>query len=370
MQQRHPSLVGLCGLVALALVATPAAARSASAVIGRLTDRRARPGAHRPAPPEDPSLRIVVSEVPPAPPRPHRGTSSRPAGRRHYYGYTRQPTPLYLRKTPGGEKILRLKVGLLLRLLRSTRAGSEVETAGLIRARGWVPSVTLGLRVQRVASLYSRPGGKRIGRVAPGQLVHLAAVRGGWARVRLMGWLPIECWMRRRDLSTAKNGAYRSMRSHYPGGSAMVVSAGPLRGTPGGPVWARAMDEGRVYRVRVSGSWSLVAMIDYRRVDLRLWVKTERLRWGGYPYFGSGYQSSNCVAGASGDHVALSSFSVYAARDDAWPTIRILPKARFRVSSAGDGWVRIYSYGCLRFSAYAERRAGDYAPVSIVGGHR
>lgn len=293
-------------------------------------------------------------------PRPARGVH------RRYFGYTRRPTPLYLRKTPDGEKTFLLKLGLVMRLLRTRRGWAEVETAGLIRAKGWVPAVTLGLRAKRVASLHARPGGARIGRVASGQLVHVVRRRGAWAQVRLMGWLPVVCWMKRSDLGTA-TASTGSLSSRYPGGSAMVVSAGPVHARLGGPVVAKAMDEGRVYRVRVSGRWSQVAMLDYRRVDLRFWVPTERLRWGGYPSFGSGYQRTNCVAGSVGDHVALSSFSVYAARDDAWPTVKILPKARFRVTPAGNGWVRIYSYGCLRFSAYAEERVGDYAPASLLG---
>jgi hypothetical protein len=254
-------------------------------------------------------------------------------------------------------------------LLQTRGKWARVETAGLIRVIGWVPTVTLGLRVQKNTSLYGRPGGKALGEVAAGQLVHVIKTTGTWAQVRLMGYVPLESYIKRKDLGIAAT-TYRRLSGRYPGGSPMVVSAGPVHQSADGPRAGRIADEGRVYRVRVVGRWSQIAMYDYSRVQLRVWVPTSRLRWGGYPWYGSGYNRYNCKVGTSGSQVALAEFKVYAARDDAWPNIRIMPNARFNVAQDRDGWVRISSHSCITFNAYAEDRPGDWTPSYLIGRSR
>jgi hypothetical protein len=241
---------------------------------------------------------------------------------------------------------------------------TQVETSGLIRVRGWVPSVVLGLRVQRNTSLYGAPGGKSLGEVAMGQLVHLVKVQGPWARVRFMGYLPLEAWVKRGELGTGPTSQGR-LRGRFPGGSSMVVSAGPIHGAANGARIGELTDEGRIYRVRVVGRWSQIAMYDYSRIELQAWVPTDRLRWGGYPWYGTGYYTSNCKVGQSGSQVALAGFKVYATRDDAWPTIRILPGARFNLAASRNGWVQISSASCISFTAFAEERPGDWTPSHL-----
>ncbi len=328
-----------------------------------------RPVARPAVRPAAEDLRLIVSMQPPAPPKARPGKAgakaSKPAGAsryRHHGGYSRRSTPLYLRARPDGEATIRLRVGLHMKVLERRGGWSRVETAGLIRVRGWVPTSTLGLRVQQSSKLYGRPGGAPIGEVAGGHLVHVVHVRRGWARVRLMGYLPLECWMKGADLGAA-TARYSRLNGRYPGGSAMVVSPGTLHGAAKGSAVGRVVDEGRVYRLRVLGRWSEIAVYNYSRIKLRAWVPTSRLRWGAYPWYGSGYSNYHCQVGRSGNRLALAELKVYAARDDAWPTIRILPNARFNVAPDRPGWVRISSYGCISFVAYAQNRPGDWSPA-------
>jgi hypothetical protein len=365
-------LVGTsCGLLLVAggppVVTDPGAVGLGAARPAVARPAVARPAARRAAAADQ---RLIVSMQPP-PPAPKKkakapaakgGKARRVLPYRRYGGYSRRATTLYLRDRPDGAAIVQLRIGLHMTILERRGRWSRVETAGLIRVRGWVPSVTLGLRVQRTAKLYGRPGGKPLGKVAGGHLVHVARLRAGWARVRLMGYTPLECWMKRADLGIA-TASYSRLKGRYPGGSAMVVSPGAVHASANGPAVAKVSDEGRVYRVRVTGRWSRIAVYNYSRVQLEGWVPTFRLRWGSYPWYGSGYSNYHCQVGRSGSRVALAEFKVYAARDDAWPTIRILPNARFNVSPDRPGWVRITSYSCISFVAYAQDRPGDWSPA-------
>jgi hypothetical protein len=321
------------------------------------------------------TVRIIVSLEPPPPPV---QPKARPAGamtkpkprrrrrrRRRVRGYSRRARPLYMRNRPSGRPTTKLRRGLVVNVIERKGDWTQVQTAGLIQVRGWVPSVVVGLRVQEPSKLYDRPGGKAIGRAAASQLVHVEKSRGKWMRVRLMGYLPVRCWMKKEDLGTKKT-RYRRLKGSYPGGSSMVVSAGPLHGSAKGRVVARALDEGRVYRKRVVGRWSLIWMYDYRRVRLKAWVPTDRLRWGRYPYYGSGYSNYSCRLGRSGRYVALTDLKIYAQRDDAWPSVTIKRGARFNLRSARNGWVRVTSRSCIRLSAYAERRPGAWARAGAV----
>lgn len=316
--------------------------------------------------PSDKDMLLVVQLVPPkaakkgakvTPPR--YGTYSR-------YSATRRAKPLYLRSTPGGSAITALPVGVQVRVLKKGKTHSKVETGGKIRVSGYVPNVVLGLRVQNKAKIYGRAGGKSVGEISRSQLVHVEKLQGKWARVQVLGYLPLRCWMQRKELSIQATRYGGRVRSRYPGGSKMNVTAGKVHSKPGGPVIATALDEGRIYRVRVQGRWSQIAMYDYSRVDIRGWVLTERLSWRGSPWYGNGYRQKNCTAGTSGSQVALSAFKLYAQLDDAYPTIRVMPNARFNVYKNKNGWVRVTSYGCLSFNGYAEDRPGGWASSSLI----
>lgn len=334
--------------------------------------RRRRPPrpAARPAAKPNPNARIVVQDVPPAPKKkakkkvkPKITPSYR--YRRRYYGSSRRSSPLYLRAAPKGADIIRLNIGIVVNVVKRGPTWSQVETGGKIRVKGYVPNVTLGLRVQKKAKLFGRPGGKSIGEVSAGVLVQVIKTTGAWAQVRLMGYLPVSVYLKRKLLSV-KSSSYGYLRGRYPGGSTMVVSAGPLHAKPGGAVVARALDEGRIYRVTVLGKWSQIAVYDYSHVSLRVWVPTARIRWGRYPWYGSGYRQRNCVTATSGSMASLAKFRLYAEKDDAWPTITVMPGARFNVVNDREGWVRVSVYSCLNFTAYAQDRPGDWAPYSAI----
>ncbi len=328
--------------------------------------RRGR-SARSPAGKSDPrDMLLVVQQQPPKPPKkgakpvvPRYGSFSR-------YSASRRSQTLYLRSTPGGSTVTALPVGVKVRVIKRGRTHSKVETGGLIRVTGYVPNVVLGLRVQDRAKLFGRVGGKAVGEVSRSQLVHLEKVRGVWARVQIMGYVPLRCWIKRKALGLSPTGYGGKVTRRYPGRNQMTMAPGKIRTRPNGPVAAVAMDEGRVFRISVKGRWSQVAMYDYSRLSLRGWVLTERLSWRASPWFGTGYRRSNCSAGTSGNRVALSSFKLYAQMDDAWPTIRVMPRARFNVYRQANGWVRITSRGCLSFSGYAEDRAGDWLSASLV----
>jgi hypothetical protein len=312
-------------------------------------------------PAEDPNRFIIAQQVPPAKPAPvapgKPGVPTPPG--RSYYGTTRSSQPVYLLATPGGTGRLQLPIGLVVSVRERGPQHSKIETDGLIRVTGWVPTPVLGLRVKKNTQVLSAPGGKRFGEVAAGTLVHVAQVQGAHAKVVFTGYLPLEAWVLRQDLTTAPT-SYASLSGRYPGGSLMVVSEGPLHAGPDGAVVARALDEGRVYRVSVVGQWSQIAMYDYSRVGIMVWVPTSRLRWGGYPWFGTGYNNHNCKPGTSGNMVALTRFRLYAEPDDAWPSIVVEPTARFNVQADRRGWVRVLGDSCLQFTAYAEDRPGDF----------
>jgi hypothetical protein len=241
---------------------------------------------------------------------------------------------------------------------------TQVETSGRIRVTGWVPTPVLGQRVQKNTQLYGGPGGKPIGEVAMGQLVHVIRTHGEFALVRLMGYLPLDVWLKWAELGTGAT-SYGRLQGRYPGGSSMVISAGPIHSAADGPKTGDIQDEGRIFRVRVSGRWSQVAMYDYSRIELTFWVPTARLRWGGYPWYGTGYYTANCEVGQNGSYVALTEFKAYAAKDDAWPNIRILSGARFNISSVGGGWMQLSGSGCISFTSFVEDRPGDWSPAHL-----
>ena len=321
---------------------------------------RARPAAVKPSP----NQRLIVQDLPPKPAV--KGVKIVAPARRwgRYSGTSRRSQPLYLLDGPDGSKTIKLRVGLVMNVLQRGPKFTKVETGGGIRVSGWVPNVVLGLRVQGTAKLYSRPGGPSFGEVGMGMLVHVEKEMGAYARVQVMGYVPLRCFMRRKDLDVKATG-YKSMPRRYPGGSAMVLSAGPVHSKSGGPAVGQALDEGRIYRIRVLGRWSQIAWYDYSRVHAQVWVPTTRLRWGSYPHYGNGYNRYNCKPGTSGSQVALASFKLYAARDDAWPTIRVMPNARFNVIKDRDGWVKITSHSCLTFTGYAPDRPGDWTPTHL-----
>lgn len=330
--------------------------------------RRRPPRIVKPTPPDpgDKDMLLVVQLVPPKPTP--KGAKVTPSRYGHYsrYSATRRSTTLYLRSTPGGSAITALPVGVKVRVLKKGKTHSRVETGGKIRVSGYVPNVVLGLRVKDKAKIYGRASGKSVGEISRGQLVHVERLQGKWARVQVLGYVPLRCWMLRSQLTLKPTRYGGRIRSRYPGGSQMNVTAGKIHSKPGGPVIATALDEGRIYRVRVQGRWSQIAMYDYSRVDVRGWVLTERLSWRGSPWYGNGYRQNNCTAGTSGSQVALAAFKLYAQLDDAWPTIRVMPNARFNVYKQKNGWVRVTSYGCLSFTGYAEDRPGGWASSSLI----
>ncbi len=323
----------------------------------------------RPAPKPKKSekdMLLVVQMVPPKPPKKGAKQAKPRYGYYSRYSATRRSKTLYLRSTPGGSAVTALPVGVTVRVLKKGKTHSKVETGGKIRVSGYVPNIVLGMRVQDKAKIYSKAGGKSVGEISRSQLVHLEKVQGKWARVQVLGYVPLRCWIKRKQISIKATRYGGRIRSRYPGGSQMNVTAGKIHSKPNGPVTAVALDEGRIYRVRVMGRWSQIAMYDYSRVDVRGWVLTERLSWRGSPYYGNGYRTSNCTAGASGSQIALSAFKLYAQLDDAWPTIRVMPNARFNVYRQKNGWVRITSYGCLSFTGYAEDRPGDWTSAHLI----
>lgn len=338
----------------------------AAAPVEARRSRRARP-APKPtkSKPSDKDMLLVVQLVPPKPPK--KGAKPKPPryGRHSRYSATRKSKTLYMRSTPGGSAVTALPVGVKVRVLKKGKTHSKVETGGKIRVSGYVPNVVLGLRVQDKAKLYARAGGKPIGDISRSQLVHVEKIKGQWVRVQMLGYVPVRCWIKRKMLSVSPTRYGGRIRSRYPGGSKMNLTAGKIHSKPSGPVVATALDEGLIYRVRVMGRWSQIAMYDYSRVDLRGWVLTERLSWRGSPWYGSGYRQANCTAGISGSQLALSAFKLYAQLDDAWPTIRVMPNARFNVHRQKNGWVRITSPGCLSFTGYAEDRPGDWTSAHL-----
>ncbi len=219
----------------------------------------------------------------------------------------------------------------MVRVLKKGKTHSRVETGGKIRVSGYVPNVVLGMRVQNKAKLFGRAGGKHVGEISRSQLVHVEKLQGQWARVRLLGYVPLRCWVKRKVLSIKATRYGGRIRSRYPGGSKMNLTAGKVHAKPGGPVIVTALDEGLIYRVRVMGRWQ-----------------------------------KNCIAGVSGSQIALSAFKLYAQLDDAWPTIRVMPNARFNIYRQKNGWVRITSRGCLSFTGYAEDRPGDWSSARLV----
>lgn len=328
--------------------------------------RRPRPRATTKPKPSEKGMLLVVQMVPPMPPK--KGAKQKPPRYGYYsrYSATRRSKTLYLRSTPGGSAVSVLPVGVIVRVLKKGKTHSKVETGGKIRVSGYVPNVVLGLRVQDKAKIYGRAGGKSFGEVSRSHLVHVEKIQGKWARVQVMSYVPLRCWMKRSQLSIKATRYGGRIRSRYPGGSQMNVTAGKIHSKPNGPVVGHAVDEGRIYRVRVMGRWSQIAMYDYSRIDVRGWVLTERLSWRGSPWYGNGYRTSNCTAGTSGSQIALSGFKLYAQLDDAWPTIRVMPNARFNTLRQKNGWVRVTSYGCLRFTGYAEDRPGDWSSAYLL----
>lgn len=328
--------------------------------------RRPRPATKPKPKPSDKDMLLVVQMVPPKPPK--KGAKHKPPrhGRYSRYSATRRSKTLYLRSTPGGSAVTALPVGVKVRVLKKGKTHSRVETGGKIRVSGYVPNVVLGMRVQDKAKLYGRAGGKSIGEVSRSHLVHVEKLKGQWARVQVLGYVPLRCWIKRSQLSVTPTRYGGRIRSRYPGGSQMNVTAGTIHVKPGGAVIATALDEGRIYRVRVMGRWSQIAMYDYSRLDVRGWVLTDRLSWRGSPWYGNGYRQQNCTAGTSGSQLALSAFKLYAQLDDAWPTIRVMPNARFNIYRQKDGWVRVTSHGCLRFTGYAEDRPGDWSSAHLI----
>jgi hypothetical protein len=332
-----------------------------------------RPSRPRPTTPSKPGPRpsekdmlLVVQLVPPKPPK--KGVKVKPSrgGRYSRHNATRRSKTLYLRSTPGGSAVTALPVGVKVRVLKKGKTHSKVETGGGIRVSGYVPNVVLGMRIQEKAKLYGRAGGKHIGEISRSQLVHVEKLGPKWVRVQVLGYIPLRCWIKRKVLSVQPARYGGRIRSKYPGGSKMNLTAGKVHAKPGGPVVATALDEGLIYRVRVMGRWSQIAMYDYSRVGLRGWVLTERLSWRGSPWYGTGYRQKNCTAGTSGNQVALSAFKLYAQLDDAWPTIRVMPNARFNTYRQKNGWVRITSRGCLSFTGFAEDRPGDWSSAHLV----
>ncbi len=360
---RKPVWLMVLALAGLMLLdGAPVEARRARLTPRPTTPPRGKPGTN----PSDKDMLLVVQMVPPKPPK--KGAKVKPSrgGRYSRHSASRRSKTLYLRSTPGGSTVTALPVGVKVRVLKKGKSHSRVETGGKIRVSGFVPNIVLGLRVQDKAKIYGRAGGKHIGEISRSQLVHVEKLQGKWARVQVLGYLPLRCWIQRTALSLKPTRYGGRVRSRYPGGSKMNLTAGTVHAKPGGPVVATALDEGLIYRVRVMGRWSQIAMYDYARVDLRGWVLTERLSWRGSPWYGTGYRANNCIAGTSGTQIALSAFKLYAQLDDAWPSIRVMPNARFNAHRQKNGWMRITSRGCLSFTGYAEDLPGNWSSANLV----
>jgi hypothetical protein len=309
-------------------------------------------------------LRIVVQRYHPIKPRlqptPVRG---RRALRRLRWRIRRLPITLLSR--PRGPGIAQLRVGTLIRVLERRKDHAKVETLGLIRIQGSLPRTAVGYRIQKTSSLFARPGGPAIGRVVVGMLANVEKCSGAYCRVQLMGYLPIRCYIKRTSLGVKPRGTSR-LRVRARRGRRLVLKAGPLYASKAGRMIAQVTRPGRVYRITRSGRWSQIRMYDAARIDLVAWVESSRLHRGRAPYYGPGYGRYNCRTGTSGTHVALSRFNAYAARDDAFPSIDISPKARFNVRKGRNGWVRIHGQSCAVFTAHALDRPGDFIRYNVI----
>ena len=258
---------------------------------------------------------------------------------------------VHIAVSPGAPVLCRVSPGVLLHVLRRKGPYSLVKPVGNSPPiQGWIQSSALGLRVLRNAPLFAGPGGRPIGRVRGGSLVHTVRRAGRFMLVEVSAKAHVRVWMQRKDLGTERSRATSSLR--YVNGTRRVLKPGPLFASPGGHRVASVVYPAEV-RVLARKTWAGQIWLHLNvgvpwHVELRGWVPKKRVSPGfTVPGFGSWYvPNPPGTTNRGGRYVLKKTVLGFAAPDDAYPTVTLptgtlLDLAKIPMS----GWIKIVVRG-------------------------
>ncbi len=250
-------------------------------------------------------------------------------------------------------------------ILRRNGAYALVQPpAGIPPIEGWIQTAALGLRVLRTTNVWSRPGGKPIGRIRGGLLVRTLRKSGAFTQIEVDGKTHARMWIRTKDLGTQRAENRSSLR--YVSGPRRILKPGPVFTAPGGG--SRVVSVLYPAEVRIRGTkkrggttWTHIAIGMPWYVHISGWVPNRRLTFGFAPVmFGTNYQPNPPSRPRAAGFFLLQPLDAFAANDDAYATVRLPAGSALDVRpSPTPGWVRLVLQGPgLRCNLSAPDRPG------------